>query len=124
MNPSKIRQGLSQAFKEHLYLGRALIRFRGPFVMGWLHLRYTQCRKGQCKCTQGQPHGPFLYATLHKNGKTVYRYLGKPEDTGLVQRIKHYQEFRNKLARFRKLYRTMEAGWKQLERSLTVHSAK
>lgn len=124
MNPSKIRQRLSLRLKEEFLLGKALIRFRGPFVMGWLDLRYTECRKGQCKCTRGRPHGPFLYANLRRNGKKFYKYVGKPEDAGLVQRVKHYQEFRDKLGRFRKLYRIMETDWRQLEQSLTIRSSR
>ena len=27
----------------------------------WLSFRYTYCRKGNCKCTKGHPHGPFAY---------------------------------------------------------------
>lgn len=124
MNPSKIRQRVSARLKEEYRLGKALMGFRGPFVMGWLDLRYTECRKGQCKCTQGRPHGPFLYATLRKNGKKFYQYVGKPKDTALVQRIKSYQEFRDKLGRFRKTYRTIDADWRQLEESLTIRSSR
>lgn len=116
--PSLIRQYLVSNLKEHFRLGKALIRFRGPFIRGWLDLRYTQCRKGGCKCTRGQPHGPFLYATLKLNGKKVYRYVGKPEDASLAKRIKNYQDFRGKLARLRKISRAIDAGYKRLEKSL------
>lgn len=119
MQPALVRQRISQHLKSQIAIGRALIRFRGPFVMGWLHLRYAQCRKGNCQCTKGRPHGPFLYATIRGKGKNVYRYVGKPTDTSLRGRIKNYQDFREKLARFRKLFREIDADWKRLEQSLT-----
>lgn len=114
-----VRQRLSQNLKQQRTIGRALIRFRGPFVMGWLHLRYAQCRKGGCQCTKGRPHGPFLYATLRVKGRNVYRYVGKADDASLVRRIKNYQEFRQKLADFRKLVRGIDADWNHLEKSFT-----
>lgn len=119
MLPAGIRQRISQDLSAQRSIGRALIRFRGPFVMGWLHLRYAQCRKGNCQCTKGRPHGPFLYATIRVKGKNVYRYVGKADDASLVRRIKDYQEFREKLARFRKLYREIDGDFKRLERAFT-----
>lgn len=119
METAAIRQRIVLGLKEQRTIGRALIRFRGPFVMGWLHLRYAQCRKGNCQCTRGRPHGPFLYATLRLKGKNVYRYVGKADDAALVRRIKNYQDFRQKLARFRKLSRQIDADWNRLEKSFT-----
>ena len=124
MQIPRIRQDQAQRLKRQAALGRALIRFRGPFVPGWLHLRYTECRKGGCKCTKGEPHGPFLYATLLLKGKKVYRYVGKPSDAALARRIKNYQEFREKLAEFRRLHREMEVDWKRLEHSPTKRPTK
>ncbi len=119
MNTPVVRQRIMRRMREQYGLGKALIRFRGPFVMGWLNLRFAQCRKGNCQCTKGRPHGPFLYATLRIKGKNVYRYVGKPGDAALARRIKDYQDFRQKLARFRKLYREVDADWKRFEASLT-----
>lgn len=119
MQPAVIRQRISQHLKTQRTIGRALIRFRGPFVMGWLHLRYAQCRKGNCQCTKGRPHGPFLYATVRVDGKNLYRYVGKADDASLVRRIKNYQDFRDKLARFRRVSREIDADWKRLEKVFT-----
>lgn len=119
MQSATVRQRISHNLKSQRTIGRTLIRFRGPFVMGWLHLRYAQCRKGNCQCTQGRPHGPFLYATLRVKGKNVYRYVGKADDVALVRRIKNYQDFREKLARFRKLSREIDADWNRLEKTFT-----
>ena len=123
MQSAVIRQRISQGLKAQRTIGRALIRFRGPFIMGWLHLRYAQCRKGNCQCTQGRPHGPFLYATVRIKGKNVYRYVGKADDASLVRRIRNYQDFREKLARFRRLSREIDADWKRLEQSFTRQHA-
>ena len=121
---SQIRQRLDNQLRGYFGLGKALLQIRGPLKMGWLHVRYTACRKGNCKCTRGQKHGPFLYASLRAGGKIVQRYVGKSEDESLVRKIKDYQDFREKLARFRKHHREVDAGWIQLERSLMQRSMK
>lgn len=121
---SRIRQRLADQIRDYFGLGKALLQIRGPLRMGWLHVRYTSCRKGNCKCTRGQKHGPFLYASIPVRGKTVQRYVGKSADAFLVREIKNYQDFREKLARFRKHHREVDAGWIRLERSLTRRSVK
>jgi len=40
-------------------------------------LEYTSCGKPQCKCTDGNLHGPYWYAYWTENGKTKKRYIGK-----------------------------------------------
>jgi len=120
---SRIRQRLSQEIQDYLDLGKALLAVRGPLILGWLHLRYTSCRKGNCKCTRGQPHGPFLYASLKRRGGTVVqRYVGKSEDDLLVRRIKGYREFRQQIKRLEKLQDQLAGDWKRLEKSLVAKS--
>jgi hypothetical protein len=121
---SRTRQRLAEQIEEQRSLSKTLMQSRGPLVMGWIHVRYAQCRKGNCKCTHGQPHGPFLYASLRVGRKNVYRYLGKPEDEPLVRKIKSYQEFRTKLAALRKLGRKLDLQWGNLERSLLEHPGR
>jgi len=114
-----IRRQIARQLKEQIILGSALIKFRGPIVKGWLNLRYAQCRKGNCQCTKGRPHGPFLYATMRVKGKNVYRYVGKTDDGSLVRQIKDYQDFRQKLARLRKLSSEIDSQYRKLESKLT-----
>ena len=120
---SRIRQRLSQEIQDYLDLGKALLAVRGPLILGWLHVRYTSCRKGNCKCTQGKPHGPFLYASLkRRGGAVVQRYVGKSEDDLLVRRIKGYREFRQQIKRLQKLQDQLAGDWKRLEKSLVAKS--
>ena len=122
-DPSRIRQRLAQEIQDYLQLGKVLLAVRGPLILGWLHMRYTSCRKGDCKCTRGQPHGPFLYASLkRRGGAVVQRYVGKPEDDLLVRRIKGYREFRQQIKALQKLQDRLAGDWKRLEKSL-VHKS-
>ena len=118
-DPSRLRQLLIAWAQERSQLEKTLVALRGPLVMGWLHVRYTSCQRGNCKCMRGQKHGPFLYASLRLGRRTVQRYVGKPEDQPLVRKIKSYQDFRGTLAKLRKLQRQTEGGWRKLEQGLT-----
>lgn len=124
LTTARLKQQTSQNLKRHLRLGKDLLNIRGPLVVGWLDRRYTECRKGNCKCTQGRKHGPFLYARLRLKDRNVYRYVGKPEDMPLVRCITRYAEFRKILARWRSLYRQLDQEWAHLERSLIERPKK
>jgi hypothetical protein len=45
------------------------------------HKTYRQemvrCGKAGCKCTKGEPHGPYWYAYWSEGGKTKSEYVGK-----------------------------------------------
>ncbi len=120
---SHIRQRLAQEIQDYLQLGKSILAVRGPLILGWLHVRYTSCRKGDCKCTRGKPHGPFLYASLKRRGGTiVQRYVGKSEDDLLVRRIKGYREFRQQMKTLQKLQDQLSGDWRRLEKCLVNKS--
>jgi hypothetical protein len=118
MNSSTIRQKLFVLIQKQTTLEHLLARSRDKMVKGSLFQWYTACRKGNCKCTRGQKHGPFLYAAVGVRGKTIQRYVGKEEDIGLVQRLKNYREFKKKRLELHQLNRTLEQQWKLLEKNL------
>jgi hypothetical protein len=118
MNPASIRRKLFVLIKDQSSLELLLARSRDTMVRGSLFQWYTACRKGNCKCTRGQKHGPFLYAAVVVRGKTVQRYVGKEEDIGLVQRLKNYREFKKKRRELNQLNGILEQQWKLLEKSL------
>lgn len=44
-------------------------------VAGSLIVKYKRCNKGGCRCTRGEPHGPFWYVSQTVGGRTVMRFL-------------------------------------------------
>ncbi len=118
LDPAKIRQELSSLIQDQFTLQKSLVQSRDKMVQGSLFQCYTACRKGHCKCTQGQKHGPFLYVALQVKGKTVQRYVGKKEDEGLVRKLKHYREFRRQRKELNRLSRQIYREWNRLEESL------
>lgn len=124
MQPSSVRQKLFTLIPKQVALEQALARSREPMVKGSLFQWYTACRKGQCKCTRGQKHGPFLYAAVKVKGKTIQRYVGKKADEELVRKLKAYREFRKKRLELNQLNRQIAKGWKDLEAGLMAGSLK
>lgn len=118
METSSVRKTIARLLTEQSTLQSELLGTRGPLVAGSLHERFTSCRKGDCKCTRGEKHGPFLYVSRLMHGKTVQRYVGKPEDTPLVKKLERYKKFRKTVGRLREVDDLLVQAWRQLEESL------
>lgn len=118
MDKARIRQRLAGLRRERETLERKLLGCRGKLVEGSLCERYTECRKGNCKCTRGKPHGPFLYLSLLKKGKSIYRYVGKEGDRPIVEGLRRYKVFQSSLEKTRKVNKEINDLWNQLRREL------
>lgn len=118
MDTSKTRQKIVRLREERDALEDQLMSVRGKLVEGCLYERYTQCRKGNCKCTKGKPHGPFLYMSLIRRGKSKYRYVGKKEDRQIVDGLRRHKEFYLLLKRLRKTYKKTNDLWGQYRKGL------
>lgn len=118
MDVSKIRQRLVGLRGQREHLERQLIETRRRLVAGCLSSRYTECRKGGCRCTQGRPHGPFLYAVLLIRGRSRYRYVGKPGDRPLVEGLTRYRGFQESLEGVRRLNREINTLWNRYRQGL------
>jgi hypothetical protein len=55
-------------------LARLLGR-RGNIMKGSLAMRATRCGRPGCKCAQGQKHGPYLYVSVFRGGRTRSVYV-------------------------------------------------
>lgn len=118
MDISRIRQAIARLRKERDQLETWLMGIRGKLVEGCLSERYTECRKGNCKCTKGEPHGPFLYMSVNVKGKIKYRYVGKKEDKKIVEGLRRYKTFQSKLEKLRKTGKELNVLWNKLREGL------
>lgn len=119
MDKSMIRQRVAKLRVERDVLERGLLGLRGKLVVGCLSERYTECRKGNCKCTRGEPHGPFLYMSVNVQGKNKYRYVGKEKDRPIVAGLRRYKDFQSKLEKVRVVNKEINDLWNKLRRSLS-----
>jgi hypothetical protein len=73
---SRLRQQLARLRQERARLeGEMVALTRGRLVAGSLIVKYKRCNKGGCRCTRGEPHGPFWYVSQAVGGRTVMRFL-------------------------------------------------
>lgn len=73
---SRVRQELARLFQARARLEEELLGLtHQPLVAGSLITKYKRCNKGGCRCTRGEPHGPFWYLSQTVGGRTVMRFL-------------------------------------------------
>jgi hypothetical protein len=120
MNLSEIRKKILLLQKQREAAELKLIRTRSKVMEGSVYEKFTACRKGNCKCTKGQLHGPFQYLSQKSNGKLKQRYVGKDTDKPIVKKVKAYMSFQSTLADIRKINKEMDSLFNQYRETLTV----
>lgn len=113
MDLPEIRKKISLLQKERSLLENKLMQSRTKMETGSLFQIYTACRKGNCKCTHGDKHGPFLYLSQKVDGKLKQRYVGKKSDEPTVKKVKSYMQYQDKLADLRKIYGKIDTLFNQ-----------
>lgn len=119
MNTSTIRSKIIELQQKRSILEIKIIRSRNKMESGSLINVYTSCRKGNCKCTKGEKHGPFLYLNQKINGKPSQRYAGKESDIPTVKRVKAYMQFQDTLAELRKINKEIDSLFNLYRNSLS-----
>jgi hypothetical protein len=119
MDNPKIRQQIMGLAKERNRLERQLMTCRMPMEEGSLVETYTACRKGNCKCTRGEKHGPFLYLNQRVDGKRRLRYVGKKSDQATVRRVRAYMAYQDELAELRKVNKEIDDLFNSYREKLT-----
>lgn len=61
-------------------------------VYGSVVACYTKCNRANCKCLQGQLHGPYFYRFWRQDGKRFKRYIRKEDVAVTKAACKSYQE--------------------------------
>lgn len=120
MNLSQIRTKIVSLQKKREALELKLIRYRFKMEQGSIIQKFTACRKGNCKCTKGQLHGPFLYLSEKIEGKLKQRYVGKESDQKTVKRVKNYMSFQDTLAEIRKINKEFDSLFNLYRDELTI----
>lgn len=113
MDLPEIRKKISLLQKERSLLENNLMQIRSKMEAGSLFQIYTACRKGNCKCTRGEKHGPFLYLSQKVDGKLKQRYVGKKSDESTVKKVRAYMQYQDKLAALRKIYGKIDTLFNQ-----------
>lgn len=124
MNIPDIRKKIIALQAQRQQLELKLIRARSKMEKGSIISIYTACRKGNCKCTKGEKHGPFLYLNQTTNGKLKQRYVGKESDKPTVKRVNAYMDYQKTLAKVRKITKEMDSLLNSYREQLTIDHEK
>jgi len=116
ISQARIRKEISQLRYQRTLLETHCLNIREQLPV-WLSFRYTYCRKGNCKCTQGFPHGPFVYIYFKRKGKTLCRYIPQKEVNSLKVYTDRYHSFQENLAQIRKINEKINILLKRWQRA-------
>lgn len=122
MNLAEIRKKILLLQKQRESAELKIIRTRSKLMEGSIYQKFTACRKGNCKCTRGQLHGPFKYLSLKINGKLKQQYVGKEIDKPIVKKVKAYMNYQSTLAEIRKINKEIDSLFNQYREKLTEKS--
>ena len=111
MDISKIRQKIKLLSNEEKLLEDQLLLVREKMIRGAIVYQYRKCQKGNCKCTKGEPHGPFPYLSVIVKGKSIHKYIGKKEDEKLRKSLMRYKDFHKKLSRINAIQKELIKLW-------------
>ena len=103
MNAAKIRQEISKLTEERYRLEKEILSERQKMTRASLFEVFTKCSKAGCKCTKGEPHGPFLYMNVIIKGKNIQKYVGKKVDQKIVGRLRRYKVFQSNITTLNKV---------------------
>jgi hypothetical protein len=116
MNKEEIRSAIYKLQGERRRLERILLN-TGRQLPVWITSQYTYCKKGNCKCTRGQPHGPFYYAFFKKAGKVAHRYIPEDKIDSISAQANAYRGYNGRIARINKINKEIDAFLKQHQKN-------
>jgi hypothetical protein len=89
---------------------------------GTLCAQMVRCGKPDCRCTRGQPHGPYHYLFWRQRGRLRKRYVRLADVERVRAELRERAEHRwlRRLAQkeWRKLWREQTAGLREYDRWL------
>ena len=118
MTGSELRKEIFKLIERRAYLEQKVLEQRHKMTRGSVFEVYTKCRKGGCKCTKGEAHGPFMYMNVIIKGKNIQKYVEKKEDQGLLKRLKQYKVFQGNLTELNQLNKKVHALFRNYRKEL------
>jgi hypothetical protein len=116
MNKEEIRSAIYRLQGERRRLERIVFN-TGRQLPVWITSQYTYCKKGNCKCTRGQPHGPFYYVFFKKAGKVLHRYLPEKKMDSISAQVNAYRGYNQRLARINKINKEIDTLLKKHQKN-------
>ena len=97
---SKLRQEASRLGQECRQLLPALLR-PPPMIAGSFYEMYKKCGRANCRCAEGQLHGPFPVISFARGGQRSTRSVPRDRVGPVRDRAEAYRTFQRRRARLR-----------------------
>ena len=123
MDKQRIKTIIYNLRKERQFLETHLLNICKQMPV-WITQQYTYCKKGNCKCTKGHPHGPFHYLFFKEGDKVIHRYLPKDKLPQIAQLANSYRTYNEKLARLNKINKQIDTLLREKQKSNLVSIPK
>jgi len=81
-------------------------------VKGRIIKRYVLCSKKNCKCREGELHGPYYYLSCRDKGKIVQIYIPKDSLKEVEEGIRNYKGLEEVVANISEGNIKKIKGWK------------
>jgi len=105
---SILRRRLRELHEEQLQLLHVMMDC-GPMIVGSLYQSFRTCSHPNCRCHQGQKHGPFPTISFSVEGRHRSRPIRADDVESVTRKAGSYRRFKTALTRWRALHRQAEA---------------
>jgi hypothetical protein len=116
MSKEEIKSAIYKLQEERRRLERIVLN-TGRQLPVWITSQYTYCKKGNCKCTRGEPHGPFYYVFFKKADKVMHRYLPEKKIDSISAQANAYRGYNQRLARINKINKEVDTLLRQHQKN-------
>ena len=115
---SRIRQEISICMKKRNHLLHSIMNNK-PYIAAQVYERYKTCGNKNCKCHNGEPHGPFLWIYQHKKGqKIISTTVDSPKAAQARQLAANYLRWTEYRKQLRELDREIQENLDKIEKIL------
>lgn len=79
-----------------------------PMVHGHAHEVFRKCGKKNCKCADGQLHGPYHALSVNKGGRQRVVMVKKDGAKDVLKKSKRFRHYRQTVANIRKINKEID----------------
>lgn len=115
----EMRKRLSSLNDERTRLIFSIVHDR-PMVHGMPHKVYRRCGKANCRCADGQLHGPYTALSVNKGGRQKVVMVKKNDAKIVIKQSLRYRYFQETLAKVRKINREIDKVLEEIKSVATI----
>ena len=88
-------------------------------VAGSIYTVYKKCGNKNCRCSRGEPHGPFYYLSRKEGGKTKLTFVRRSDEDTIEERAYNYRRYIKATADLGKIDKKIYGYLKKIKEHMT-----